>query len=241
MDRAVFDRMEAIDSEHWWFVARRAIVDRLIARFAPGRTGLQLLEIGCGTGSNLAMLGQFGAVEAIEPDDRAREIATARSGLVIRDGLLPDVPIADAHFDLILMLDVLEHVEADRATLAMLHSKLKPGGRLMLTVPAAPWMWSAHDVEHHHFRRYTAKALGQALTDAGFRIVHRSHYNTLLYPLIAVARLVGKITGKAGGDDAMPPRWINTMLTRIFRSEARWVPWLNSPVGVSLAVIAEPA
>lgn len=239
MERAVFDRMQAIDATHWWFAGRRAIVGALLQRFAPAQTR-RLLEIGCGTGSNLAMLMKLGRVDAIEPDDAARAIAAARSGIAVQGGLLPHgVTIEDGAYDIILLLDVLEHIDDDAGTLAVLRHKLAPGGRLVLTVPSSPWMWSAHDVEHHHHRRYTSTVLRQRLQAAGLRVHHASHFNTLLYPLIAAARLLGKLTGKHGGDDALPSSGINKALGSVFAFERHWVARIGVPFGVSLTVVAE--
>lgn len=241
MERVVFDRMNEIDSKHWWFVARRRIIGMLLSRYASRRP-MRLLEIGAGTGSNLAMLQRFGSVDAVEPDDDARAIAAARSGIAVQAGHLPDgVTLPDQSYDMILLLDVLEHIEDDLGTLRMLKSKLAPGGRLLLTVPSAPWMWSGHDVEHHHYRRYSADQLDAVLVSAGFTVRHRTHYNSLLYPLIAMARIIGKISKKEGGDDAMPPALINTALEKTFGLERFWIARLNIPFGVSLAAVAEPS
>lgn len=241
MERAVFDRMEAIDSSHWWFTGRRAILGELLRRHAPADTR-RVLEVGCGTGSNLAMLGAFGRVDAIEPDDGARAIAAARSGLAVAGGLLPDgVAIEDGAYDVIVLLDVLEHIADDRAALALLAAKLAPGGRLVITVPAAPWMWSAHDVAHHHHRRYDWPTLRARLAEAGLRTRHHTHFNTLLYPLVALARVAGRITGREGGDDALPAGPINRLLGAVFAFERRWAARRSVPIGVSLAVVAERA
>lgn len=241
MDRAVFDRMAEIDDEHWWFAARRGIIAGLIERQAARGRRLRILEVGCGTGSNLALLQRYGEVDAIEPDDPARALATSRSGLAIKGGLLPDgVLLDDGAYDLIVLLDVLEHIPDDRGTLAALRGKLAPGGRLLVTVPAAPWMWSAHDLAHHHQRRYTAKTLEHVFRAAGFRVRYRSHFNTLLFPLIAAARLAGKLLRREGGDDAIPPRPLNRLLTGLFGAERHLIGRGRFPFGVSLALVAEP-
>ena len=240
MERAVYDRMAEIDGEHWWFVARRNIITRLLKRHLPGRP-LRILEVGCGTGSNIAMLREFGSVEAIEPDDGARAIAAARTGAEIQGGYLPaGVELQDGAYDLIILLDVLEHIPDDVGALQALRSKLAPGGKLVLTVPAMPWLWSAHDEAHHHQRRYTSRKLREALTKSGFKPRHSTHFNTLLFPLIVAARAVGKLTGREGGDDAMPGRTVNGVLTRVFGAERAWIGRVPVPFGVSLAAVAEP-
>jgi 2-polyprenyl-3-methyl-5-hydroxy-6-metoxy-1,4-benzoquinol methylase len=241
MDRAIYDRMAEIDGEHWWFSARRRIVSTLIAAQTDLKPGARILEVGAGTGSNLTMLAQHGRIDAIEPDEAARALASKRGGIAVKGGLLPDgVVLEDGAYDLIVLLDVLEHIEDDKSTLAVLRGKLAPGGRLLLTVPAAPWLWSAHDVAHHHKRRYTAPALRAVLKAGGFRLRHMSHFNSLLFPLIAAARGVGKITRREGGDDSMPPAPINMLLEGLFASERHWVTRRSLPFGVSLLAVAEP-
>ena len=243
MDRAIYDRMAAIDGEHWWFAARRKIVAAAIARWATLPVKARILEVGAGTGSNLAMLKRLGTVDAIEPDEGARALAAERSGIAVKGGLLPDgVKLKDGAYDLIVLLDVLEHIDDDDGTLRVLRAKLAPGGRLLLTVPASPWMWSAHDVAHHHKRRYTVATLCAALGGGGFRLVHMSHFNTLLFPSIAAVRWWRRYRGDLhGGDDAMPPRPVNALLRWLFGLERHLVTRASAPFGVSLLAIAEPS
>jgi SAM-dependent methyltransferase len=242
MDRAIYDRMAKIDGEHWWFAARRRIVSALIEAQVPLRADAEILEVGAGTGSNLSMLKGFGHLDAIEPDAGARALASRRGGFRVAGGTLPDdVDLPDGHYDLITLLDVLEHVDDDVGSLTVLREKLAPGGRMVLTVPAAPWMWSAHDVAHHHKRRYTARTFRAAFHASGLRVRHMSHFNTLLYPLIATARIAGRITGRQGSDDSlMPPAPINGLLEHVFAAERYWVTRASLPVGVSLLAVVEP-
>ena len=165
MERAVFDRMAELDQDHWWFLARRRILDALIGRVVRPGEQARILEVGCGTGHNLAMLGRFGKVEACELDrSRAGAGASKRLGRKVKDARLPDLSMFERNgYDLVALLDVLEHVPDDIGSLRAIHRRLKPGGALLVTVPANPWMWSAHDVAHHHFRRYTRFGLAQAV------------------------------------------------------------------------------
>lgn len=235
--------MAEIDGEHWWFAGRRRIVAAAIDAQTALPVRARILEVGCGTGANLPLLARYGTVDAIEPDDGARALASRRSGIAVAGGLLPDgVTLADGRYDLIVLLDVLEHIDDDAATLRVLRRKLAPGGRLLLTVPASPWMWSDHDVAHHHKRRYTARTLRGVLGSGGFRVRHLSHFNTLLFPLIAGIRLLHKLTGRRGGDDdAMPSRPVNRLLAGLFAAERHLVARGGSPFGVSLLAIGEPS
>lgn len=239
MDRAAYDRMAEIDKDHWWFVARRGIIAALIERHRPKAGPLRILEVGAGTGSNLELLQRYGTVDAIEPDDDARAYAEQRSGLSIKGGYLPHVPLDDGAYDLIVLLDVLEHIPDDVGALDHLKGKLAPGGRILVTVPGSPWMWSAHDTAHHHQRRYTAAQLRGVFGKAGLKPRFLSHFNSLLFPLIAAARIVGKLTKKEGGDDAMPPAPVNAVLKGLFGAERHWAASVNVPFGVSIALVAE--
>ena len=242
MERVVFDRMAELDQEHWWFVARRRILASVIRRVVKPPKRARLLEVGCGTGHNFAMLKQFGRLDACEVDDCARALAGKRLRRKVQEAKLPDLSMFERNsYDLIALLDVLEHVRGDVASLRAIHRRLKPGGTLLLTVPANRWMWSAHDAAHHHFRRYSKSQLAQALSDAGFEVKLLSYFNTLLFPLIAAARIVGKLVGKEAADDSLPSAPVNTVLRWIFGLEAALIGRIPMPFGVSLiAVVRRP-
>jgi 2-polyprenyl-3-methyl-5-hydroxy-6-metoxy-1,4-benzoquinol methylase len=239
MDRAVFDRMAELDEEHWWFEARRRILSAVIRRIVRVPEKARVLEVGCGTGHNLAMLGQFGRLDACELDDSARSLASQRLGRAVRNVRLPDLStFKPSSYDLIALLDVLEHVPNDQEAVKAIRGLLRPGGALLLTVPANKWMWSAHDVAHHHFRRYSRGQLKAVLKQAGFEIQTLSFFNTLLFPLIAVARIVGKASGKEAADDSLPSGPVNAMLRGVFGLEAGLVGRVPMPFGVSLVAVA---
>lgn len=243
MDRKVFDRMAELDSQHWWFTARHRILNAVIERYVRPPADARILEIGAGTGHNLAMLSRFGSVEASELDPVARDLASERLGKPVLEAALPDLSMFPADsYDLIALLDVLEHVPDDTASLAAIYTRLKPGGTLLLTVPINPWMWSAHDVAHHHHRRYRQSEIERLTKAAGFRIDMISPFNTLLFPAIAAARGIGKLRGDESSDDAMPRPFINATLDRIFGLESSLIGRVPMPVGVSLvAVLRRPS
>ena len=243
MERAVFDRMAELDQHHWWFTARRRILAEVIRRIVRPPADARILELGCGTGHNLDMLSRFGSVEASELDDHARAMATKRLGRPVEQAALPDLSMfAEASYDVVALLDVLEHVVDDKGSLAAIHRRLRPGGALLLTVPINPWMWTAHDVAHHHHRRYRKQEIQALAKGAGFEVELLSPFNTLLFPLIAAARGLGKLRGHDSADDAMPPKPLNAALDRIFGIEARLIGRLPLPFGVSLvAVLRRPS
>lgn len=238
MDRSVYDNMAKLDEQHWWYVARRDVLDRLIRRRIQLPESARILEIGCGTGHNLPMLGQFGAVDAIEIDPAAREMASKRLGKPVMASPLPALEgIEDGAYDMVAILDVLEHIEADKDALTGIARKLKPGGRILITVPAHPWMWSAHDVVNHHHRRYTRRTLKSVVAEAGLRLDMLRWFNSLLFPVAAGVRLVGRVLGKKGGDDSLPPRPVNFLFGKIFALERHAIGRLPMTPGVSLAAI----
>jgi SAM-dependent methyltransferase len=242
MERKVYDQMAELDSRHWWFTARHRILEGIIERIVKPPKDARILELGAGTGHNLEMLSRFGSVEASELDPGARELAAQRLGRPVVEAALPDLSMfSAATYDLIALLDVLEHVPDDRSSLVAIKERLKPGGTLLLTVPINPWMWSAHDVAHHHHRRYRKQEIRQLALDAGYEIELLSPFNSLLFPPIAAVRLVGKLTGKDDSDDAMPSGPVNKVLDTIFGLERELVGRVPLPFGVSLvAVLRRP-
>lgn len=189
------------------------------------------------------MLSKFGTLEAFELDDEARKIASSKMPINIRSGILPNgIPYKPGAFDVVTAFDVIEHVEQDVESLERLGQQLAPDGRLFMTVPALPWLWSKHDETHHHFRRYTKASLDAALRKAGLEPVRVSYFNTLLFPLIAGLRLVRKKFGMSEtADDAMPSAGVNAILKSVFGFESNFIGRVSMPIGVSLLAVAKRA
>ncbi len=242
MDRIVYDRMAAHDSTHWWYRARRDILADYLRRFGDLPAQARILEIGCGTGHNLPMLAQFGHVDAIEIDPAARAIAAERLGRPIGDAPLPALPgVPRGSYDLVAVLDVVEHIEDDVAALVAMATCLAPGGKILIAVPAHQWLWSAHDVVNHHHRRYSKKTLRAAIGAAGLKPEKLGYFNSLLFPLAAGARLAGRLTGRDDSDDSPPPPMVNKLFESIFRLERHMVGRVPMGPGVSIVTLAKPA
>jgi SAM-dependent methyltransferase len=239
MERSVYEAMAEHDERHWWYRARREVLAALIGRKVALPKDAKLLEIGCGTGHNLEMLGQFGSVDALEVDDVARAMAEKRLGHKVLSAPLPELEgVADDRYDLVAALDVIEHIPDDNAALEGIARVLKPGGKLLATVPAHQWMWSAHDVVNHHQRRYSKAAFRKLIDQSPLKLESIGYFNSLLFPVALAERLASKVTGKEDANLAPPPEPLNQALERVFAVERRLIGRVPLPVGLSLFAVA---
>ena len=216
MERVVYQQMAELDDRHWWYRARREILAELIRREARPPANAKILEIGCGTGHNLAMLGEFGHVDGLELDEEARTVAEGRLGRVVMGAPLPELAgVPERHYDLIGAFDVIEHIDDDRAALASIATRLKPGGKFVMAVPAHQWMWSAHDVVNHHKRRYSKRGLKRLVDSSPLKLTKIGYFNSLLFPLAVAERAASKLRGKEDADVKLPPAPLNTVLEKL--------------------------
>jgi len=224
------------DRRHWWFRGRLAVLLAILRRVLPPGHA-RLLELGCGTGNVLAALAEFG--EAVGMETHPDLAAAARAaGLDVRQGALPDdLVVPPGWADVVLLLDVIEHVADAGAALAAARRALAPRGLLVVTVPAYPWLWSAHDVALGHRRRYTARGLRRLAEGAGFTVERVSYFNTLLFPVVALARAWKRFTGDATHDLHRPAPVLNRGLERLFALERYVVPRVPLPFGASLLLL----
>ncbi|RYG60066.1 class I SAM-dependent methyltransferase, partial [bacterium] len=192
MNPEEYERMHALETDYWWFVGRRRIVQSLLGHTVPRLPSpeLRLVDIGCGTGANLPMLresvGAKGSVVGVDFSPLALRFARQQlhdlSDLGLSQGDAMQLPLRDGCADCVTMLDVLEHIPDDGQALNEVARVLKPGGALILTVPAYGHLWSAHDEALHHFRRYEKYQLKARLREAGLRVDKLSFAMSLLPP-----------------------------------------------------------
>jgi SAM-dependent methyltransferase len=239
MERVVYDQMAQLDQRHWWYRARREVLAALIRREVRPPARAQILEIGCGTGHNLAMLGEFGHVDALELDDEARAFAEKRLGRSVMSAPLPELTgVPEKNYDLINAFDVIEHIDDDRAAIASIATKLKAGGKFVMTVPAHQWMWSAHDEVNHHKRRYSKRGLSQLIEGSPLKLERIGYFNLLLFPVAVAERLSSKLRRKDSADLSLPAAPLNAALERVFAAERHLVARLPLPPGLSLFAVA---
>ncbi len=225
MNREVFELQGRIEEEHWWFRARRRVLLHLASDLLP-ETGT-VLDCGCGTGGNIRAFPEVHRRIGVDPSLEAITIATGKCpGVQFVLGTPPRVATAELQIsDLVLLTDVLEHVERDGELLSGLVKCMRPGAHLLITVPANPGLWSPHDHSHAHYRRYTAGSLARLWEDLPVRQRLLAPFNRRLYPLVWLARRVtralGRSAGAAGTDLALPVRPLNEMLLRIFAGESK--------------------
>ena len=232
-----------MEERYWWYAARRRIVLDQVRRILSSRTAdgpARILDFGCGTGANLEALASLGTVHGLDASKEAVSFCRKR-GLdrvaLLEEGPLPQDPPFGGGFDLITMLDVLEHVPDEVEILKTLGSWLVPGGVLLLTVPAYEALWSGEDYVSDHLRRYTAPSLRQTLNRAGCGVARMTYFNTLLLPLQALAVWGSRIfkPGSKYDSDIKPLHpLLNRVLTRIMEAERPILSRRSLPLGGSL-------
>lgn len=219
----LFELHARLESDHWWFRARREILWTVVTDFVPPGGDRVLVEVGCGTGGNVAFFSRGYRCIGIDPAPAAVEAARRLyPQCEFVQGLAPrDLPEHARRADLFLMADVLEHVDDDAGLLRDIASRAKPRARLVLTVPADPTLWSSHDVAYGHRRRYEREHLASLLTSVPLRIDVLSYFNSRLYPLVWLVRRAERLLGRdlSGAQLRLPPGPINRTLYRVFRGE----------------------
>ena len=246
MERSYYQEYFFFEQDNWWFVSRRRILMSLLRRLLPSRSDLEILDAGCGTGINLEYLNEFGRVTGVDVSEDAIEFCRKRGNENVQRGDLTSLEWEDDRFDLVTVLDVIEHIDEDRAALAELIRVTKPGGHILITVPAFPALWSEHDEINHHRRRYRAGEIRDLVTASGCRIRKFTYMNAFLFPIAYAVRTWQKVRRAISGPPAHPPRTdfvdyhpvVNSLLTAIFTSETPLVSTTGLPFGLSLLCLA---
>jgi SAM-dependent methyltransferase len=235
-----------VEDVHWWFVGRRRILLQVLDRYV-GRTNAdqrRILDVGCGTGSMLTYLTSYGKAQGVDIDEEAVGYCHERGLLDVRLGVAEDLPFDDDSFELVTALDVVEHLDDDAAALREFARVLRPGGQLLITVPAHRFMWGDQDEVNLHKRRYVAAEVRERMTSSGFLVERLSYINAFLFPPIAAVRLISRLEHRLRprttpkSDFRYPaPRPLNFLLALIFGAEAPIVRRINIPIGVSILAL----
>jgi SAM-dependent methyltransferase len=243
MDRAEFQTMLAMDDRHWWYRGRRRIVRAVLDRAGLPR-GARILDAGSGSGRTLDELARYGAVAGIELNPLGVEAARERGHPDVQQAPVEQIPHPDASFDLVTCLDVIEHTPNDVTSLRELRRVTRPGGALLVTVPAYPRLWSQHDEVNRHYRRYTRRMLRGAAEAAGWRVERMTGFNAA-YLLPAAAVRLARRGGQSGAaadsgtsELSLTPAALDAVLELPLRVEAALIGrGLSLPAGLSLLAL----
>jgi SAM-dependent methyltransferase len=220
---------------HWWWRAREEAILEVIRRhFSPNRA-LRILDVGCGDGLFFDRLAEFGAVEGVESD---AELVNPQGPYRAQIQVTPfdNHFKASAPYSLVLMLDVLEHLDNPSAALGHAQSLLAPSGALLLTVPAFQIFWTNHDTINHHHVRYRRRTLRPLLREAGFAIQDERYWYQWTCPVKLGIRIYESVLRPPPAVARVPSKWINRLLYWISRAEQKTLGSIGMPFGSTLMV-----
>lgn len=220
---------------HWWWRSREKLILDELRRARPSGKWPSILDVGCGDGLFFSELSKCGEVEGVEPEAKlvSREFEHSIHTVPFDDRFQPG-----KRYDLILMLDVLEHLEDPVAALKSAERLLEPGGTLLLTVPAFMVLFTLHDEINHHRTRYTKRTLSEQIAKTNLSIVDARYFFHWLFPVKLGVRMIQAVTRPSPSPPGVPPQWLNRCLTSISRIEDRVLRPLRLPFGGSLLVLA---
>jgi SAM-dependent methyltransferase len=234
-----YELMYRVEDHHWWYAGMRAITAAMLANVgAPAR----ILDAGCGTGRNVVELGKLGQTVGVDVSAFPLALAARRGLTRLARASVGALPFADGTFDVVTSFDVLCHgaVVDERAALRELRRVLKPGGCLLLQLPAHAWLQSVHDRAVDNVRRYSAREVRTLLADAGFTLRRLTFANTVLFPLAALKRLADRAR-----HDPDRPSDLTTgfgpaapLLRAVLGLEARLLRRVDLPFGLTLVALA---
>jgi SAM-dependent methyltransferase len=232
--------MHELEMRHWWFRGRRQVLLDLLMRHLSLASHPRLLDLGCGTGGNIGALASLGDVIGIEPDPRAVALARTRGGAMFCRATGTALPFASESFDGVVASDVLEHIAEDASAVTEISRVLRPGGVLVFSVPAHPWLYAHHDAALLHHRRYTRRSLRHVIQVGGLTMEWLSYWNAILFPVVCAYRMIGKLRGDTGvrSDIGPTPGFFNEALAGVLDVEARALRYTRLPWGVSLVGVA---
>jgi len=241
MELIEYQRLYEREKFYWWNVGRRKILRDILERYLPKKPSrMSILDFGCGAGGNILVVKDFGEVTGLDISTEALKFSSDKGFKKLILGDATNLPFDAASFDLVMALDVLEHIWDDRRALSEIKRVLRPGGSLLITVPAHRWLWSEHDEALHHLRRYKSSELRDKLREKGFIIKKESHFVFSAIPFFLfhklkrfILTLMG-IRRPADTLDIIQPPLINNLLLRWLDIERFFMRYRAIPAGSSL-------
>lgn len=236
--------MADFEKDYWWHSGKWYLIKRLIWKYFPGRTDLNILEIGCGTGEITKNLEAYGKVVGLDISPEALEICRANGVTNVVLGDINSVDLLAYHekFDLVLALDVLEHIQDDVLAMKRVKDMLKKDGLFFINVPAHKFLWSEHDEALHHKRRYHSFELLSKLKDAGYKVLKKSFFVSAVFPVIVLFRAWNNFFGRSAyprTSYVILSKPLNDLMKNVLKVEARLVENFSLPIGVTITVVAQ--
>lgn len=237
-----YKRMYELESHYWWFVARRRLALRLLKKSlaTTSRRRPFVLDLGCGTGAVMKELARFATPIGLDMSSLALGFCRSRGLDRLLVGRGENVPLRSDSLDAVVALDVFEHIEDHTAAFQEANRVLKPGGVLVLSVPAFKSLWGPHDVALMHFRRYRRLEVKRQLESAGFRVEKLSYAIFALFPVVATIRFFEKRRkGEAQASLPSLPKWANRGLIGLQGFEGSMISAMALPWGSSVVAVAK--
>jgi SAM-dependent methyltransferase len=225
---------------HWWWRAREALLVREIAEHQPAAGWGSILDVGCGDGLFFTQLARHGDVWGVESDETLVP-PDSRNRSRIHVGPFDASFQPGRQFGLVVMLDVLEHLPDPVAALEHVRRLLMAEGRVLITVPAFPVLWTRHDDLNHHFVRYRKRSLRAAAERAGLRLLQARYFFQWLFPVKLLVRGAEMLSRANGAPATVPPPWINRALLGLTKIEQSTLGPLDLPFGSSLLAWCQAA
>lgn len=243
MQEVVYHTNYKFEDTYWWFTARSEVVRHVIKKICKLENNSTILDVGCGTGGFARDMMKDGyEVIGLDTSEIALQYAEMRGIKKLYNSTLDKFNPENENIDAITILDVIEHIEDDKAVINDLANTLKSGKWLIATVPAYQWLWSKHDEIHMHYRRYKKSEFKKMFKDAGFEVKFASYYNTFLFLPAVLKRFVDKLTGAEKKQtepvEKVSPN-MNKTFDTIFKSEKKFLPDVKFPFGLSILLIAK--
>jgi SAM-dependent methyltransferase len=233
-----------VEQSHWWHIGRRRILATFVENICRQVTDRRprILDVGCGTGANLLMLSKYGDAEGVDVSEDALAFCRERGLDKVKLGAAEKLPYDAGTFDLVTAFDVVEHLDDDLAGLNEMRRVLRPGGRVLLFVPAFMFLWGLQDEVSHHRRRYRLSEFRRVLEQAGFEIERTTYANIIFFFPILLIRKLMRLTGiKAASENNINVPAFNGVLGRLFGAESWILRYTNLPFGVSGLCVAKAA
>ena len=245
MHQHTYAIMRRVEESHWWFVGRRQIIKSFLKRIVSdlktdrSNDALHILDVGCGTGANLEMLSEFGNAEGVDVSSDALSFCEGRGLKQVKLGEAEALPYEDNSFDLVTGLDVVEHLDDDRAGLNEMQRVLRTNGRALLFVPAFMFLWGVQDDISNHRRRYTLSELKTVVENAGLEVERATYVNLSFFAPIFLGRLFMRASGlRPESENNITIGFLNGLMGKLFGAESALLRYLSFPFGVSIICVA---